>query len=123
MLDNITDTDLFKGIASLVTGGAFVGWYREHRKARKDEQNFALEFMKKQSLRIDKLVQEVAELKADNRISQGELESSRQLLASVRAELLISRAETAEANHEIVRLKTALGEYSTRGTATTTEGN
>lgn len=112
MLDNIpTSNTSFQAFMSIVTGGAFVGWYRERRMSKKDERKFTLDFMKTQSERIDTLVSEVAELKAANRVSTGELENSRQELARVRAELLVEKAQVRELEHEVVRLKTALGEH------------
>lgn len=111
MLDDITGSSMFQVLASIITGGAFVGWYREHRKTKQDAQKFSLEFMQKQSERIDKLVVEVADLKAANKLSSGELESSRLELARAHAEVIIEKAKVVEQEHEITRLKTALGEH------------
>lgn len=104
MLDSMTDTDVFKGLASIVTGGAFVGWYRERRKGKQDAYSFAMEFMNQQAkelaaerLRVDALIIEMATLKA--------------LYESASQATTILKSEIAELKVENIRLKTALGEH------------
>ena len=109
--ESFTSADIFKAGASLVTGGAIAGWFREHRKAKKDAQSFALEFMREQSQRIDKLVTQVAQLEADHIIASKALELSREQVHDLRGEVGRYRMEILVKDQEITRLKTALGEH------------
>lgn len=103
MLDNLTQTDLFKGLISVVTGGAFVGWYREHRRGKKDAYTFAIEMIKEtraelaqERSRVDNLVKEIAAINAQHNTATEALSMLKQ--------------ENLELKHENARLKTALAE-------------
>lgn len=96
-IDSITNADMFKGFASIITGGAFVGWYREHRKGRKDAYGFAIEMIGQLSARVDALVMEIAQVKAENTLAADSL--------------TILRKQYDELKVENTRLKTALGEH------------
>jgi hypothetical protein len=97
MFDDLTHSTTFQALMSVVTGGAFVGWYREHRKGRKDAYVFAMDLLAQQNARIDALVSEVATLKARHDIATDALD--------------ILKQENAELKLENSRLKTALGEH------------
>lgn len=122
-LDQLTNTEFFKFVAAVVTGGAFVGWYREHRRAKKDAATFSIEFMKLQAqelaaerVRVDELVRRMADLEAQH--------------AEQRTAY---RLALVEKDAEILRLRTELAHYAPRSvvadpsstvttTTTTTEG-
>ena len=96
-LDELTSNDGFKAFASIITGGAFVGWYREHRRSKKDAYGFAMDLLQQQNLRIDALVMQVAKLEAR---------------VAVEADAVaILKQENEELKAENARLKTALGEH------------
>lgn len=97
-LDTLTDNDVWKTAASIVTGGAFVGWYRERRRGKKDAYVFAMDLITQQSVRIDALVGEVAELKAKFAVESDTVE--------------MLRRENEHLKSECDRLKTALGEQN-----------
>jgi hypothetical protein len=104
MIDDITNSDSFKLLASIVTGGAFVGWFREHRRAKKDAATFSIEFMKLQAAelaaerkRVDDLVGRMAQLEADHSEQR----------AGYRLALM-------EKDAEILRLRTELAHYAPR---------
>lgn len=99
-LDELTNSDMFKGLASIVTGGALVGWFREHRKGRKDAYSFAMDLLSQQNLRIDQLVKDFATLQAQYHVAAD-------ALAILEKENTVLRAEND-------RLKTALGEQGRR---------
>lgn len=103
-------------ITSLLGGGALVAWIRERRKGKKDANMFALEFLKQQSERIDKLVQQVAALEADHRVALEALQIAREETHALRNELFKAKATIELRDHEIARLKTALAEHG-RGVA------
>lgn len=109
--ETLTNSDMFKGVASIVTGGAFVGYVRERRRGRKDQNTFALDFMREQSKRIDELVQEVADLKAESRASLKAIETLQEVNHDLRGELAKAKFQNDLDAHEITRLKTALGEH------------
>lgn len=88
-------------VGTVVGAGGIGGWLRERRKGRKDANQFAMEFIKAQSLRIDELVKEVAELRADNRVYDASIKP----LQRENEEL---RFEREHLKAEIDRLKTAL---------------
>lgn len=92
-----TDPDVTKGILSIVTGGAFVGWYREHRKGKKDAYTFAMDLLSQQNLRIDELVKDMAVMGAKYQVAADALD--------------ILKKENADLKVENTRLKTALGEH------------
>lgn len=102
------NADTFSIAAAVAGGGGIVGWVRERRKSRKDANGFALEFIKAQSLRIDELVREVAELRADNRVYDTTIVGLTRENADLRTERDKERQEKALLNAEIDRLKTAL---------------
>lgn len=62
-LTTLTDSGAWKTAAGIITGGAFVGWYRERRMGKKDAYGFAMDLLAQQSVRIDALVAEVAIIK------------------------------------------------------------
>lgn len=115
VIEQLTSSEGFKVLASIVTGGAFVGWYREHRKGRKDANAFALEFIREQSQRIDKLVQEVAELKAENRSSEKRLFELMRDHENLRDENTQLKVDKTALVGEIERLKTAMQQPHTGG--------
>lgn len=85
------DTD--QGVASVLTGGALIAWFREYRKGRKDANNFALHFMQTQSERIDKLVEQVAKLEAENRVAADALVLARDEINRLSQDLFKANAE------------------------------
>ena len=70
---DFSNQEWFKALASIVTGGAFVGWYREYRKGRKDTIGLTIDFIKMQSSRIDVLVEETVTLRSEIRLVEQEL--------------------------------------------------
>lgn len=97
---DVSNTDMFKLFASVVTGGAFVGWLRERRQARRDTQLFSIEFMREQSsalakerARVDELIREVAALKVEHR----------EIRAEYRATIVAKDVEIARLNAELHR--------------------
>lgn len=111
------DSNVLAIAGTVVGGGGIVGWVRERRKGRKDANGFALEFIKAQSLRIDELVKEVAELRADNRVYDATITALTRENGELRSERDKDRAEKVLLNAEIERLKTALQQPHTGGQA------
>lgn len=104
MIDALTNSEVFKGIATVITGGAFVGWYREKRRGKKDVYSFAIEMLGQQStelaaerLRVDRMISDIAELRAERNLVADQLDRL--------------RTENEELRTEVTRLKTALGEH------------
>lgn len=97
-INALTDNDVWKTAASIVTGGAFVGWYRERRRGKKDAYTFAMDLMTQQSVRIDALVSEVAELKARVMVESDTVKTLKE--------------ENEHLKSECDRLRTALGEHN-----------
>ena len=95
MLDDMINTDGFKAVLSVITGGAFVGWYREHRKGRKDAYTFAMDLLGQQNLRIDALVSEVAHLKAKHDVATDAVDMLKKENADLKVECLRLKAELA----------------------------
>ena len=89
-------------------GGGIAGWLREKRKGRKDANQFALEFIRTQSVRIDELVREVAELRGDNRVYETTISGLTRENSDLRSERDKERQEKLLLNAEIDRLKTVL---------------
>lgn len=111
MLETLTNTESFKVIASVITGGAFVGWYREHRRGRKDVMTFTLQRMEQQAaelaaerMRVDQLVNRIANLERDHAMDR----------AGYREALAAKDITIAEQRAEIDRLKTELSHYAPR---------
>lgn len=102
------DAETVAVVGTIVGAGGIGGWLRERRKGRKDANNFAMEFIKAQSLRIDELVREVAELRADNRVYDATITG----LTRENQEL---RSERAMFVAEIDRLKVSIQELKSAG--------
>lgn len=107
MIDDLTSTEIFKGTMAIITGGAFVGWFREHRRAKKDAYNFAIELLKQQSVelaseraRVDKLVEDMAIVKAQHNIATDALEVLRKENVELKAECIILQKKLQEYHDE-----------------------
>lgn len=94
MIDPVIDNSFFRGAMAIITGGAFVGWIRENRKAKKDVYSFAIEMLGQQAaelaaerLRVDALINDMAELRAERNLVADQLDRLRKENDDLRCEV------------------------------------